>query len=74
LFLSNVPDLRNQEWFVELLYDILPDNRTGREGLDQIDWTEELGGWDLMNLFNRDYDNGEKWVYVGVDRLSAMFD
>ncbi|EXJ56603.1 hypothetical protein A1O7_06947 [Cladophialophora yegresii CBS 114405] len=64
--ISDLPDLRGEWWFDEWLID------DGRLPLHQkIDWTSELGGWDMMNLFDRTGD--ERTIWLETHELSNSF-
>lgn len=65
---NDIPDLRNEWWFDEWMVD---ERLPSLNSTDEFDWTAELGGWDMMKLFDRHDDDRRIWVYV--QELSGSF-
>ncbi len=66
--INDIPDLRGEWWFEEWLRE-----EEGKEPshVVEIDWTVELGGWDLMDLLRREDDGRRFWV--GTHEVSHSF-
>ena len=69
MVVKNIPDLRSEWWWEEAFASF---GSGGCACKDEIDWTEKLGGWDMMNLLKRDED---EWptIWVAVDTESVLF-
>ena len=65
MVLKGIPDLRAEWWweeFAERPGSHLEENR--------IDWTKELGGWDLMDLLNAKDEMQPIWLSVDANSYS----
>ncbi|KAJ9615382.1 hypothetical protein H2200_001457 [Cladophialophora chaetospira] len=63
----DIPDLRTEWWFDEWMREV--ENKEPSH-ISEIDWTAELGGWDLMDLLSRQDDKQRFWADVNEDSYS----